>query len=235
MEREDVLFTLQRDLEKALQKPPEKRRWGMLIDTRKCIGCHACTIGCVAEYKLPPGVVYRPVIDKESGTFPNVKRSFLPRLCFQCEKPSCVPVCPVNATKKEADGIVSIDYAKCIGCRSCIANCPYGARTFDVGGYYTDGTPAVQDYEKAGFYEYGKLWRRDAKHGEVVGSARKCHFCTSRTSKGLLPICVSTCIGRATYFGDLHDDQSLIRKVMAANKVYRLKEETGNQPQCYYI
>ena len=102
MEREDVLFTLQRDLEKALQKPPEKRRWGMLIDTRKCIGCHACTIGCVAEYKLPPGVVYRPVIDKESGTFPNVKRSFLPRPCFQCEKPSCVPVCPVNATKKRS-------------------------------------------------------------------------------------------------------------------------------------
>jgi molybdopterin-containing oxidoreductase family iron-sulfur binding subunit len=123
----------------------------MLIDTRKCVGCHACTIGCVAEYKLPPGVVYRPVIDKVSGKFPEVKRQFLPRPCYQCETPSCVPVCPVGATKKEADGIVSIDYEKCIGCRSCIANCPYGARTFDAGTYYTEDLPALQEYEKAGF------------------------------------------------------------------------------------
>lgn len=235
MEREDILLTMQRDLAKALQKPPGKRRWGMLIDTRKCVGCHACTIGCVAEYKLPPGVVYRPVIDRMSGKFPDVKEQFLPKPCFQCENPSCVSVCPVNATKKEADGIVSIDYNKCIGCRSCVANCPYGARTFDVGAYYTEGTPAVQDYEKAGFYEYGKLWRRDSKHATVVGSARKCHFCTSRVQKGLLPICTSTCIGRATYFGDLNDDQSLIKSVIGANKAYRLKEETGNEPQVYYI
>ena len=235
MEREDLLVIMQRDLARALTKPLEKRRWGMLIDTHKCIGCHACTIGCVSEYKLPPGVVYRPVIDQESGTFPNVKRQFLPRPCLQCENPSCVPVCPVNATKKEADGVVSIDYKKCIGCRSCIANCPYGARTFDAGTYYTEGTPSVQEYEKADFYEYDKKWNRDSKYGDVIGSARKCHFCTSRTTKGLLPVCVTTCIGRSTYFGDLNDDQSLIRKVMAANKTYRLKEETGNNPQVYYI
>lgn len=235
MEREDVLLTMQRDLVRALQKPPEQRRWGMLIDTRKCVGCNACTIGCVSEYKLPPGVVYRPTIDTMTGKFPDVKRQFLSRPCFQCENPSCVTVCPVGATKKEADGIVSIDYKKCIGCRSCIANCPYGARTFDTGAFYSEGTPAIQDYEKAGFYEYGKLWRRDSKHGDVVGSARKCHFCTSRISKELLPVCVTTCIGRATYFGDLNDEKSLVRKVMAENRIYRLKEETGNNPQVYYI
>lgn len=235
MDREDILLTMQRDLVNALQKPAEKRRWAMLIDTRKCVGCHACTIGCVAEYKLPLGVVYRPVIDKETGKFPNVKRQFLPRPCFQCANPSCVPVCPVGATKKEADGIISIDYNKCIGCRSCIAACPYGARTFDTGAYYTEGTPSVQEYEKAGFFEYGKVWRRDGKQANVVGSARKCHFCTSRIQKGLLPICTSTCIGRATYFGDISDDQSLIKKTISANKVYRLKEETGNDPQVYYI
>lgn len=235
MEREDSLLTMQRDLAKAMQKPPEKRRWGMLIDTRKCVGCHACTIGCVAEYKLPPGVVYRPVIDKVSGKFPDVKRQFLPRPCFQCENPSCVPVCPVGATKKEADGIVSIDYEKCIGCRSCLANCPYGARTFDAGAYYTEDLPALQEYEKAGFFEYGKQWRRDGKHASVMGSARKCHFCTSRLQKGLLPICVSTCIGRATFFGDLNDEQSLIKKVMGTGKIYRLKEEAGTDPRVYYI
>lgn len=235
MEREDILLVMQRDVTKALQKPPEKRQWGMLIDTRKCVGCHACTIGCVAEYKLPPGVVYRPVIDQESGQFPAVKRSFLPRPCFHCERPSCVGVCPVGATKKEDDGIVSIDYRKCIGCRACISNCPYGARTFDSGAYYTEGTPAVQAYEKMGFYEYGKRWTRDSKHGDVMSSARKCNFCASRIQKGLLPICVSSCIGRATYFGDLNDKQSLLCRTIANNKVYRLKEETGNGPQVYYI
>lgn len=235
MEREDILLVMQRDLAKALQKPPESRQWGMLIDTRKCVGCHACNIGCVAEYKLPPGVVYRPVIIRESGQFPNFKQSFLPRPCFQCEKPSCVSVCPVGATKKEIDGIVTTDYKKCIGCRSCLASCPYGARTFDNGAYYTEDTPSVQGYEKMGFYEYGKLWRRDGKHSDIVGSARKCHFCSSRIMKGLLPICVSSCIGRATYFGDLKDEQSLIKKTISANKVYVLKEETGNKPQVYYI
>ncbi|MDF2499439.1 MAG: phenylacetyl-CoA:acceptor oxidoreductase PadC subunit [Anaerosporomusa subterranea] len=235
MEREDILLTMQRDLAKALQKPLEKRKWGMLIDTRKCVGCHACTIGCVAEYKLPPGVVYRPVVDKESGKFPNVKRQFIPRPCFQCENPSCVSVCPVSATKKEPDGIVSMDYAKCIGCRSCIVNCPYGARTFDSGAFYNEEPAVAQDYEKAAFYEYGKVWRRDSRHGDVIGSARKCHFCTSRIVKGILPVCATTCIGRATYFGDLNDEQSLLKKVMAENKIYRMKEETGNKPQVYYI
>lgn len=235
MEREDILLTMQKDLARVLQKPIEKRKWGMLIDTRKCVGCHACTIGCVAEYKLPPGVVYRVVIDTESGKYPDVKRNFLPRPCLQCENPTCVPVCPVAATKKEADGIVSIDYDKCIGCRSCIAACPYGARTFDAGEYYTDQTPKHQDYEKAGFYEYAKVWRRDGGNSPVIGSARKCHFCSSRLAKGMLPVCVTTCIGRATYFGDLNDDQSLIKKVISENKTYRLKEETGNNPQVYYI
>jgi molybdopterin-containing oxidoreductase family iron-sulfur binding subunit len=235
MAQEDIIIAMQKDLAKALQKPPDKRRWGMLLDTRKCIGCHACTIGCISEYKLPPGVVYRPVPEKTTGTYPNMKRQFFPRPCFHCENPSCVGVCPVSATKKEADGIVTIDYAKCIGCRSCVSNCPYGARTFDAGGYYTDETPEVQAFEKAAFFEYGRRWRRDGKGSEVVGSARKCHFCTDRIAKGILPVCVTTCVGRATYFGDLKDEQSLIRKVMAAGKTFRLKEETGNDPQVYYI
>lgn len=235
MEREDILLTMQRDLTRALQKPSEKQRWSMLIDTRKCVGCHACTIGCVAEYKLPPGVVYRPVMDIESGKFPNVKRQFLPRPCFQCERPSCVGVCPVGATKKEPDGIVSINYEKCIGCRACIANCPYGARTFDSGEYYTEGTPTLQSYEKAGVFEYGRIWKRDSKSAKAIGSTRKCHFCTSRISQGLLPICVTTCIGRATYFGDLNDEKSLIQIILKSNAIYRLKEETGNKPQVFYI
>ena len=235
MAQQDILIVMQADLERALKKPAGQRRWAMLIDTRKCVGCHACTIGCVAEHKLPPGVVYRPVIDQMTGTYPDVKRKFIPRPCFQCEKPSCVGVCPVGATKKEADGIVSINYETCIGCRSCVANCPYGARTFDRGVDYTQDTPQKQPYEAATFYEYDKAWKRDSHRSAVVGSARKCHFCTSRLTQGLLPVCVTTCIGRATYFGDMKDEQSLLVQTLKKGKSYRFKEEAGTDPQVYYL
>jgi len=235
MAQEDILITMQKDLEAAMKRPEESVKWGMLIDTRKCVGCYACTIGCISEYKLPPGVVYRPVMEEETGTFPDVKRSFLPRPCMQCENPSCVKVCPVGATYKQKDGIVAIDYDKCIGCRSCISNCPYGARTFDTGAYYTQGTPELQPYEKANFFEYGKKWSRDGHSSPVVGSARKCHFCTSRIKEGILPVCVTTCIGRATYFGDLNDKSNLINKVLSSSKPTRLKEKLGTEPLVYYI
>lgn len=91
-DHEDPIITMMRDLQRALKKPIEQRKWIMVIDTRKCVGCHACTIACIAENKLPPGVVYRPVIEEEIGTYPNVRRRFIPRPCMQCEHPSCTPV-----------------------------------------------------------------------------------------------------------------------------------------------
>jgi molybdopterin-containing oxidoreductase family iron-sulfur binding subunit len=139
---EDVLIRMMRDLQRALKKPVHERRWVMVIDLRKCVGCHACTIACIAENKLPPGVVYRPVIEEEIGEYPHVTRRFLPRPCLQCDHPPCVPVCPVHATWKRPDGIVVIDYEACIGCRYCITACPYEARSFDWGEHYSDGTPA---------------------------------------------------------------------------------------------
>ena len=132
---EDPLIRMQEDLKRALKKPVEQRRWVMLLDLRKCVGCSACTIACIAENKLPPGVVYRPVLEEEIGTYPNVTRRFVPRPCMQCDNPPCVNVCPVNATYKRPDGIVAINYDDCIGCRYCITACPYSARTFDSGRF----------------------------------------------------------------------------------------------------
>ena len=83
---EDVLVRMQRDLVKAMGKPMEQRHWVMIIDQRKCVGCHACTIACIAENHLPPGVVYRPVVIEESGHFPNIKLKFTPRPCMQCDE-----------------------------------------------------------------------------------------------------------------------------------------------------
>jgi Fe-S-cluster-containing dehydrogenase component len=233
-EDESILLRMQRELQRAMKKPIEQRRWAMAIDLRKCIGCHACTIACVAENKLPPGVVYRPVIEEEVGEYPNVSRRFIPRPCLQCDNPPCVPVCPVNATYKRPDGIVEINYKACIGCRYCIAACPYGARTADFGEFYTDGTPERQAYESQPSHEYGQSWKRDGK-ASPAGNARKCHFCIHRLEAGMLPACVTTCVGYATYFGDLNDPESLIHELAGKPNVMRLKEELGTKPQVFYL
>ncbi len=246
LEQENVLVRMQRDIERALAKPVEERRWVMVIDLRKCVGCHACTISCVAENKLPPSVVYRPVLEEEIGTYPHVTRRFIPRPCMQCENPPCVPVCPVNATYKRPDGVTAVDYDQCIGCRYCVTACPYGARTFDFGGVYTNGASAdagalaglesTDDYERAANFEYGVLWSRP-EEGEVspVGNVRKCHFCLHRLEEGQLPACVTTCIGMANYFGDANDSESLVSELIASPNAIRLKEELGTEPKVYYL
>lgn len=246
-EHEDEHVRMQRELVKAMAKPVEKRHWAMVIDTRKCVGCHACTIGCVAENKLPPGVVYRPVVITETGDYPNVQMRFLPRPCMQCDNPSCVPVCPVKATWKRPDGVVAIDYDKCIGCRYCLNACPYGARTSDFGRHYSGeaaGAPSGKDrplegiaaaqWEHEPSNEYGKSWSRK-DHGSPVGNARKCHFCLHRLEVGQLPMCVTTCIGRATYFGDSNDADSLVSSLIVKNNSQTLLAHLGNKPQCYYL
>lgn len=244
---EDLIVRMQRDLVKAMAKPVEQRRWVMVIDTRKCVGCHACTIGCVAENKLPPGVVYRPVVTEEFGEFPNVQLRFTPRPCMQCEEPPCVPVCPVSATWRRPDGITTIDYDKCIGCRYCLTACPYGARTSDFGEYYSDGAArntsnnangAVSGphapYEDHPNFEYAKNWTR-SNHESPMGNARKCHFCLHRLEVGELPMCVSTCIGRATYFGDHNDPDAVITELIAKNNCQTLLPHKGTKPRVFYI
>lgn len=240
----DVLIRMQDDLRRALQKPAAERRWVMVIDTRKCVGCHACTIACIAENKLPPGVVYRPVLEEEIGTYPHVVRRFIPKPCMQCDNPPCVPVCPVNATYKNDEGVVVVDYEQCIGCRYCITACPYASRTFDIGRTYTYGKPsadgvivgqeAADDYERAPNFEYGQMHPR-INEESPIGNVRKCHFCLHRVRQGMLPECVTTCIGRATLFGDANDPESVVTSMIARNNVIRLKEEMGTEPRVYYL
>jgi len=244
---EDPLLGMQRDLVRAMAKPREQRQWMMVIDTRKCVGCMGCTIGCVAENKLPPGVVYRPVLTKEVGSYPNLGIRFTPRPCMQCDEPPCVPVCPARATWKGPDGVVVIDYDRCIGCRYCLTACPYGARTSDFGLSYVEhaaegaptgdsrpleGTPAA--WEVLPSHEYGKSWSR-ADGGSPVGNARKCHFCLHRLEVGQLPVCTTTCIGRATYFGDGNDPEALVTKLSVLPNADVLLPEKGTHPRVYYL
>ncbi|MEM3646858.1 MAG: 4Fe-4S dicluster domain-containing protein [Thermofilum sp.] len=247
-ENEGVLLRMQRELQESLQKPITERRWVMVIDLRKCVACHACTVACIAENRSPPGVTYRPVLEWETGEYPNVSRAFLPRPCFHCDNPPCVPVCPVKATWKREDGVVVIDYSKCIGCRYCVAACPYGARATDFG-FDWDSTPAgpatnaplmnkeakslVDDLPSMEYVStpwYGR-WRR----ADLVGVTRKCHFCTQRIDNGMLPQCVTTCMGVANYFGDIKNPKSLVSELLKENRAIRLKEELGTEPSVYYI
>jgi Fe-S-cluster-containing dehydrogenase component len=242
---EDHLIRMQRDLKRAEGKPPADIRWTMVIDVARCIGCHACTLGCVAENKLPPGVVYRPVMEEEVGKYPKVRRRFLPRPCMQCQNPPCTKVCPVTATYKDQQGVVVVNYDRCIGCRYCLVACPYAARTSDFGEYYTGKTPeapgrllgqkaAATGYEAQPAAEYGRQWPERGS-GSPIGNARKCHFCLHRLAVGMLPACVTTCVGRATFFGDRNDPVSLVYALLGSPRIFRLKEELGTNPAVYYL
>jgi molybdopterin-containing oxidoreductase family iron-sulfur binding subunit len=231
---ENIKLKMQDDLRRALLKPMKERRWGMAIDLRKCIGCNACTVACISENALPPGMVYRPVVKEEIGTYPNVTKRNLPKPCMQCDEPPCVDVCPVSATWKREDGIVVIDYKACIGCRYCMTACPYEHRMFDFGEKYSDGLPQAVEYDKRPSFEYGQVLEQD-KHSSPVGNVRKCTFCAHRLDQGLLPQCLTTCIGGANYFGDLNDPDAVITKIVSQLNVFRLKEELGTEPKVFYL
>jgi molybdopterin-containing oxidoreductase family iron-sulfur binding subunit len=204
-----------------------EKRWIMVIDLKKCVGCYTCTVACNVENKLPPGVIYRDMKEEEFGKYPNVSLNIIPRPCLQCDNPPCVRVCPVRATWKSADGIVEVDYMRCVGCRYCIVACPYGARVVDLGRQ-------TALTESPSSYEYNKEWIRQA-HRSPVNNIRKCHFCKHRIAEGLLPACVANCIGIATYFGDRMNPDSLVSELIKRQNVVVLKKGLGTKPAVYYL
>lgn len=206
-------------------------QYGMVIDLRKCIGCQACTTACKAENKTPPGIFYNIVMEEETGQYPLVRRTFLPKNCMQCQRSSCSLVCPVKATYVREDGIVMVDYDRCIGCRYCITACPYGARAFDFGDFYNHPPTA---FELAPSVEYGE-GRRRQQGKSPIGGIRKCHFCIHRIEKGLEPSCIPVCLGGARYFGNLNEPEGKLQRLIISRSHMRLKEELGNEPSVYYL
>ena len=112
-------------------KQENEKRYGMVIDLRRCMGCHACSVACKTEYKVPLGVYKSWVIENERGEFPDVKRNFLPVLCNHCHNSPCTKVCPTKATFKNADGVVVQNDKDCIGCKYCIQACPYERKFYN--------------------------------------------------------------------------------------------------------
>ncbi len=215
--------------QKDQQKGP---RWGMVIDLAKCVGCDTCTVSCKAENRTPPGVTYNVVLEEETGTFPNVRKVSTPRPCMHCDKPPCGQVCPVRATYKADNGIVVIDYDRCIGCRYCISACPYGARYYDFGDSYDQEMLGYDDVQAP---EYGVQRGMRTKGKVPEGTVRKCTFCFHRLERGEEPACVETCLGDARYFGDLNDPDSVVAKLAASPRSFRLREELGTEPRVIYL
>ena len=109
-------------------KAKKPKCYGMVIDLRRCIGCHACSVACKAEFNVPLGVWRSWVRIKEAGIYPHTRRSFIPKLCNNCRNSPCIKVCPTGAAHYDEDGISSIDENKCIGCKLCVGTCPYKQR-----------------------------------------------------------------------------------------------------------
>jgi len=198
-------------------------RYGMVIDLKMCTACHACAMACKAEHGTPPGMWWSKVLPKEIGKYPNARIVYTPVLCMHCQKAPCVDVCPTGASHKRADGIVVVDYDKCMGCGYCRVACPYDARTFveKIEPYYPE----------FGFTPYEDLMYQEHQ----AGVAEKCDFCVERVEKGEQPACVATCPAYARHFGDLDDPNSEVSKLIAERHGYQLLPELGTEPSVYYL
>ena len=212
--------------------------FGHALNLSRCKGTRKCVTGCVTEnnQSRTPAIQFIRVVELDNGTtdlhqsehfydaeeVPRPGHYYLPIQCQQCENPPCVKNCPVGATWKEPDGIVVIDYNWCIGCRYCMAACPYWARHFNWGD------PEIPASEINPRTHY--LGNRPRYRGVV----EKCTMCIQRTRVGRLPACVESCPTGARVFGDLMDPDSEIRFVLANKKVFRLKEHLGTEPKFWY-
>jgi Fe-S-cluster-containing dehydrogenase component len=209
------------------------KRWAMVVDTQKCRpDCRDCIIAChlahnVPDFGNPKDDVHWISAEKMTHVFPAEAHPRLPEsiknlpilvFCNHCENPPCVRVCPTQATFQRADGIVMMDYHRCIGCRFCMAACPYGSRSMN----FRDPRPFIRktnpDFPT-----------------RTKGVVEKCNFCEERLAQGLSPACVAACSQKALAFGDLEDPKSDVRRLLDEKFSLRRKQELGTGPQIYYI
>lgn len=206
------------------------KRYGMVIDLRKCVGCRSCQVACKVENFVPPGVFFSRVLLQERGKYPYARLEFIPVQCNHCANAACVKVCPTGATSQRAeDGIVTVDATKCIGCRYCMMACPYRQR------FYLAYNPPKKTYFPAGPTPYELMGRKLRKYSP--GTVVKCDFCVAagRLDKGLEPACVATCTAKARTFGDLNDPESEVSRLITTKGGFQLLAEKGTDPSIYYI
>lgn len=213
--------------------PAGPEKWAMVIDTKACVGCRKCAFACVKENNIgrTSGFTYIQLLEMEPGKLDletavldyeeagRPDKWYLPVQCMQCANPPCVTGCPVKATWKEPDGVVVVDYNKCIGCRNCMITCPYGARHFN---WVHPEVPEAEVNPKVPLAE--KAW-----------TPEKCTFCVQRTRNGQTTACVEACPVGARTFGDLNDPNSDVSILLKTRRVFRLKEELSTEPMIWYV
>lgn len=222
----------------ADDRPQPGVQFAYALNLSICIGCRKCAEACHEEnnHDRPSGNSYIRVLEMAQGsldlehgnttydhTVPAEGHYYMPVQCQQCENAPCVNVCPVEATWKEEDGIVVVDYNWCIGCRYCEAACPYHARRFN---WQKAQIPAAEINPDQGY-----LSNRIRPQGVV----EKCHFCLHRTRRGKLPACLEACPTGARVFGNVLDPESDIRWVLENKRVFVLKEDLGTKPRFFYF
>lgn len=221
-------------------------RRGWVIDLEKCIGCRSCAVACKQHNAQPPGNWWATVETPGSKyhlTMPEQGRGyFLPVTCQHCKNAPCVKVCPVEATYKDKDGMVLIDFERCIGCRYCMSACPYGVRQFN----WEDPKKTLGKLEYVENYSYGYPLNHRKEHNgfnrlvymktRFKGVVEKCVFCVHYyDTGGLDPACVRGCPGQARFVGDLDDPDSKVSQLIRDNEAFTLLPEKGTEPSCFYL
>ncbi len=207
--------------------PKGARQWGFVIDMRRCDGCLYCTKACQKEHFLPKDHEWIKVFELEDK---KGRKSYMPRLCMMCENPPCLKVCPTAATFKNDEGVVLVDQSKCIGCRMCMAACPYEARYFN----YKDPIKPPSPFDNP---------MPEFPVPQQKGTVGKCILCVHNADKGKLPFCVDACTMDALYIVDLNSDVMtngsgetyVFSKYVYDNDAYRYKEELNTSPRVWYV
>jgi len=211
------------------------KRWAMAVDIKACWGkdgCTDCIEACHRVHNVPDlGTIkeqikwiwtapYEKVFPEQEYKFleGDLKHEPVIIMCNHCDKPPCIKVCPTRATWRREDGIVMVDYHRCIGCRYCMAGCPYGARSFN----WREPRPFIDEINP----DFPTRTR---------GVVEKCNFCAERLAKGLLPACVEACPEKALTFGDLEDADSPVREILRSEHIIQRLPELGTKPNVYYI
>ncbi len=203
-------------------------RMSMLIDLTRCIGCDACTLACKQENGTPMDTFFARVLNVEVGTYPNVKRVYIPVLCNHCDDAPCLKACPNKAIVRRQDGIVLIDQDRCRGTGACVSSCPYGNIILSQSDswYLNADEPYEQTFVKPRL---------------APNVARKCTYCAHRVDEGLKPACVVACPTTARIFGDLDDPESEVstyieeQKELTGREAFHLLPQAGTKPAGCYL
>lgn len=219
-------------------KPQQGVKFAYALNLSICVGCRKCAEACHHEnnHDRASGSSYIRVLEMKkgsldmekgtahySGPVPKKDSFYMPVQCQQCDAPPCVDVCPVEATWKDPDGIVAVDYNWCIGCRYCEAACPYHARRFN----WTKPEIPVEEINPVQSYLSNRI--------RPQGVMEKCTYCLHRTREGRMPACLEACPTGARVFGNVLDPNSEIRWVLENKRVFVLKEELGTKPSFFYF